>query len=171
MICASAEAEALTYKKINGKRPGTLWLVANQENAADNVYFHDSNDKNSDGFAGRVIHFQLESTVPGQTGDVLSLKGPWHSNSGALFADTGYDCRNKYRTRVIVSKGNRYDDHYLEILTDVVYCEPVEGRLGTFNRGDEIAQKIADDLGKPVRLYSESKSGSCSRQVNPSKKE
>lgn len=171
MTCGSAKAESRTYKKINGSRPGTIWLVANQEEAADNVYFHDSNDHNSDGFAGRVIHFQLESTVPGQTGDVISLKGPWHSNANALFSDTGYDCRATCRTRVIVSKGHAYDDKYRQVLTDVIYNEPKEGKLGLFDRDDEIAQKIADETGETVYLYSESSSGSCSRQVKPSKKE
>lgn len=171
MTCASAKAEARTYKKINGSRPGTIWLVAVQDAAADNIYFHDSNDKNSDGFAGRVIHFQLESPVPGQTGDVLSLKGPWHSNSDALFADTGYDVRYKCRTRVIISRGREYNDKYQQVLKDVIYNEPPEGKLGRYGRGEEIAQRIADETGEPVYLYSESDGGSSSQQVKPTKKE
>jgi hypothetical protein len=70
------------YKMLTGKS-GKRWFIAIQPNEGDNVYCEGG--PGSDGFGGREIAFTLDS------GEVVKVIGPWHSNSGALLADTGYD--------------------------------------------------------------------------------
>jgi hypothetical protein len=158
MISASYEAESRVFdlhKGASGKR----WLVAHQENAADNIYVE--GDKNSDGFAGRLITFTLVE------GSEITLKGPWHSNSDAHFHDTGIDLRDKHRTFGAVGKERIYEgDSYMPTLIDVLHQdqEPV---IGYFNRIETIAQRLANDLDMQLYYYSESSGGSGCGPIKP----
>jgi len=103
------EAEIRKYKKLIGKS-GRIWLVAIQDNPADNIYVSAASAENQPGykgfrgFAGRTLTFELED------GDILELQGPWATNSDALFKDTGYDIRDKYLTFGVIGLSRKYEN-------------------------------------------------------------
>ena len=163
MICGSAEAERRTYKKIVGTS-GRIWLVAVQENEADNIYVAANAEENLGGYkgfrgyGGRTLTFTLED------GSTLELQGPWHSNSAALFADTEYDVRDKYLTFGVIGLDRSYGPGPgLNPVTikDVLYKDEC-WTLGTFDRIEILAQHYANLLDKPVVRFTKSKGGtSC----------
>lgn len=147
MISAQDDACGRTYHlhraKPRGVFPkGRIWLVANQENAADNVYAEGG--PGSDGFGGATLRFKLVD------GTVVSLKGPWKTGAGALFADTGHDVRDKYLTRGIVAFERAIGKFGgADTFTEIVHYDdgPV---LGTFDRVRQIALQAANDAGREV---------------------
>jgi len=165
MICGSYEAEIRKYKKVIGKS-GETWLYAIQDNSADNIYVSDKNP-NSDGFGGRTLEFILED------GTILPLKAPWHSNAGALFNDTGIDLRDKHLTFVVIALDRKMKSTkrgYLIEMIEVIYKDehPI---ISEYNRGEKIAQKLANELNRPVICYSQGISGSSNGMIEPTIKE
>ena len=163
ILCGSAEAERRTYKKFVGKS-GRIWLIAVQPNEADNIYV--SGGKNSQGFAGRTLVFKLES------GSTLELQGPWHSNSGALLADTDYDVTDKCLTFGVVGLGRTYGNTVginPVTITDVLYKDS-EWTLGEFNRIEKLAQKYSNKSGKTVVYFVKSKGGTSCGFTEPAEK-
>lgn len=164
MICGSANAESRVYKQLVGKS-GRIWLVAVQPNEADNIYV--SGGKNSQGFAGRTLAFKLED------GSTMKLQGPWHSNSAALLADTGYDIRDKYLTFGVIGLGREYGTalglHPITI-KDVLHKD-AQWVLGEYNRITVLAQVAANEIGKAVVYYMKSKGGTSSGFTEPEKGE
>lgn len=155
MVCGSAEAESRKYHKYLGKN-GRTYLVADQPDAGANVYVEGG--PNSDGFGGRTLTFPLVE------GGEIKLKGPWHTNSDDLFANTGIDVRDRHYTFVVISRDRKSGKNYESIMVDVLYRDD-EPRLGSFHRGDELARQWARELGGPVYLYSQSSGGSSCGQV------
>lgn len=160
MISGQGELESRVYKKIIGKRG--IWYIAIQENAADNVYFCSKEDTNSSGFGGATLTFKMEDGTEEQA------KGPWHSNSDSLFADTGYDIRDKYFTRGIVAKNHEYakDMYQPDIYTDVLHYDDVPV-LGEFHRIEKIAQEFADNLNCTIYYAVKSSGGGSSAHKKP----
>lgn len=156
MVCGSSEAESRMYKMFVGKS-GKRWLVAIQANLADNIYVQ--GDKNSDGFAGRTLDFRLE------TGETVSLKGPWHSSAEALFNDTGYDVRNKCLTMGIVAEDVE-PKFPTSFYSGVIHLDN-EWTLGHYDRIQDIAQEAANRLKKPVAYAFISTGGGSSSWVEP----
>ena len=169
MICASAEAEQRKYRKINGKH-GSIWLVAVQDNPASNIYYWSPGK--SDGFAGRTLRFELED------GSHLDLQGPWHSNAEDLFTTTGVDVRDKYLTFGIIAKSSEhktiknpgYLNSYVTVFKDVLYQDK-DWTVGYFDRIEDMAQNMANELGKKVVFYSQSQCGSTQSSKYPNNKE
>lgn len=167
MICGSADAEKRVYKKLIGKS-GRIWLIAVQDNPADNIYVSANSAENKPGyrgfrgFAGRTLTFELED------GTTLDLQGPWATNSDALFNDTNYDVRDKYLTFGVIGLGRKYEHGMGVTITDVLYRDK-DWVIGEFNRVEKIAQKIANELGKTVMKFSKSRGGSSCGQVSPDK--
>lgn len=165
MICGSAEAESRRYNKYVGKS-GRIWLVADQEDAANNIYISaspeqlESGYRGFQGFGGSTLTFQLID------GSEIKLKGPWHSNSQALFEDTGIDVRDRHYTYVVISRDRKSGEHYESIMVDVLYRDEAP-QLGSFHRGDELAREWAREIGAPVFCYSQSKGGSSCGQIKP----
>lgn len=165
MRSGQGELEARTYKKIEGKRG--IWYVAVQENCGDNVYFADKHPAPNayfQGFGGATLTFKLED------GTEDHVKGPWHSNSGSLFEDTGYDVRDKYLTRGIIAKNREFskDSRGGDIYTDVLHYDeaPV---LGAFERIDKMAQQFANDLKCEIYYAMKSDGGGSSGTKQPEK--
>ena len=165
MISGIGEALERIYQKHIGKS-GRTWMVAIQDNPGDNVYVSaDPSDgylagyRGFRGFGGATLQFKLED------GTIEELQAPWHSNADALFDDTGIDARDRYETFVVVSKRREFID-YQTVMADVLYIDE-KPQCGVFDRGDGIAKKFADELGKPVFLYSESRGGSSCGAVYP----
>lgn len=154
MFSGSEEAESRRYHKVCDKR-GRVWLYSDQEDAASNIYVEGG--PGSDGFGGREITFPLVD------GGEVKLRGPWHTNSGALMTATGVDLRDRHLTLVVVAL-ERVEIWPKTVLRGVIYRDdkPV---LGRFDRGDEIAQRIADELNVSVYCYQQSKGGSTSGLV------
>lgn len=133
MFCGQGEAVERKYYRYVGKS-GNTWLVADQENAAENVYVTDSPRNNGkQGFGGATLRMPLIE------GGEFALVGGWHSNSDALFADTGIDVRDKYRTFVLLAmKRETTDDGtYRSIFREIVYRDTAP-TLGRYDRYKEI---------------------------------
>jgi len=157
MICGSEEAENRIYKVLLGKS-GKRWFVANQLNPADNVYVEGG--RNSDGFGGRTLNFRTES------GEIIALKGPWHSNSKGLYDDTGYDIRAKSLTQGICALDRKRGYPEPELYIGVLYFDecPV---LGEYERIEKLAQTLADEHGKKICYAMKSMGGGVSSWTNP----
>lgn len=156
MISGMHELEIRRYKKIECARG--VWFVALQPNEADNVYFHNPKDKNSDGFGGATLAFELED------GSSYQAKGPWKGNAGNLFKDTGYDCRNKSQTFVVIGRTERHDKSIkgpygwaARVITDLVHRDPDGGAIGHFDRYKQILADLPDG---DYSYYQESTGGS-----------
>jgi hypothetical protein len=157
MISGRGSAESRRYHKYLG-RSGKTWLVADQPNAAANIYVEGG--PNSDGFGGSTLTFSLVD------GGEVKLKGPWHANSDSLFADTDIDVRDRHYTYVVIGRRRESGEHYESIIADVLYRDD-EPQLGSFHRGDELARQWAREIGAQVFLYSESEGGSSHGPVQP----
>ena len=160
MYSGRADAERRKYHKYDGKKPGSVWLVADQPNAGDNIYYCDFDPK-SQGYGGSTLKFMLVDDT------VIDLPAPWHSNSDALFTDTGVDVRDKHLTYVVIGMDNKYNP---DTVVDVIYQDK-EPTVGAFERGDDMAKSLANKLGKPVYAYRQSQGGSSMGQVRPDSKE
>ena len=158
MKCGSYEAEKRIYKLLIGKS-GKRWLVSVQTNEADNIYVE--GNKNSDGFGGRTLNFELEN------GEKLDLKGPWHSNSTALFEDTGYDIRNKHLTFGVIALDRKYISYNKpDIYIDVLYKDE-DFVVGEFERIEKMAQEFSNKLNKKVAYGVKSWGGGSSGWKQP----
>lgn len=133
------EAAISVYKRIDSKtRHGGVWLVANQENEGDNIYWGYEANKGhprSDGMGGAVIEFELVD------GGSVKIQGPWHSNADSLFADTGYDCRDKYFTQGIVAERRTSVPKSWDYEYDGIIHHDKKRTLGAYRRIMEIAKQ------------------------------
>lgn len=157
MISGRGDAEKRKYIPIVSDE-GNLWLVADQPNMGDNVYFCSFSPK-SQGFGGATLHFDLVD------GGSIELQGPWHGNTDSLLHDTGIDIRDTHLTFVVVSKDRKHEGWQCT-MTDVLYMDD-EPKVGLFDRGTTIAQEIANRFGSPVMCYRESQGGSSNGAVYP----
>ncbi len=153
------------FKKVQGKS-GKTWFIAIQKNPADNIYVFNPNDKGKvmRGFGGRKMRFKLED------GTIEEVDAPWHSNSDALFDDTGIDVKNMHLTKVVLCLGGvEYQGGHSWKMRNVIYKEN-EHKLGSFNRGEELAQEYANKLGKRVYYWIESMGGARGHFKDPEKR-
>lgn len=150
MISGQGEAQDRRYHKYPGSRPGSLWLVADQPNAGDNIYWY-PNDPKSQGFGGATLTF---ITVEGEE---LHLKGCWHSNSDSLFKDTGVDCRHLYRGWFIIAKDGEYTEGGV-LMKDILFDQPPH--IGTYEGYNVAAKWISRLLQIPVFVHHQSHGGS-----------
>lgn len=157
----SAQKDA-PYRKVMGKS-GKAWFYVPGRFAATAIYV--DGGKGSQGMGGRVCQFKLED---GTTFDSI---GPWMTGPDGLFKDTGIDLRNQCATRLILARKVHYPkDTYAfrPDMIDVVYHEP-EFVEGTFNRPNELAQKIVNEMNEPLHYFIESFGGAQSGLMKPTK--
>ncbi len=159
MISGRGEAESRKYIPLVTEE-GYLWLVADQPNMGDNVYFC-SFDPRSQGFGGATLHFELVD------GSSIDLPAPWHGNTDSLYHDTGIDIRDTHLTFVVVAR-DREHQGWQCTYKDVLYMDK-EPMVGDFDRGEAIAKEWANKLGVPVMCYRQSAGGSSDGPVNPDK--
>lgn len=157
MFSAQAEAAKRTYKVLVGKS-GDLWLVARQENEGDHVYVSDPR-KGSQGFGGATMTFDIAG------GNSVVLQGGWKCNSDLLYRETGYDVRDKHLSQVVVARNRTYENGR-PVFTDILHFEP-RMQLGVFDRGKEIAKRLANERGERVLVYVETLGGSSSGWEDP----
>jgi len=138
---------ALRHKPINevqwelavGKW-GRVWLY-DPEGADCYV----SSEPGNRGFGGSAITFPLK-----QGGGTITLPGPWHSNTHALFTDTGVDRRDQHMTWGCIGTGLEYDGNLgRERLTGIVWFD-AEPTRGTFDRVYLLAAKMQAERGVPL---------------------
>lgn len=159
MRSGQGEAQSRKYRKYIGKS-GRTWLVADQENAGANVYVSADPQELKPGYRGFQGFGGSALTFPLVDGGEIQLKEPWHSNTTALWKDTGIDVRDKHYTFVVVSRERKSGEHYEMIMADVLYKDDAP-QLGTFDRGKDIARELLTTLSlDSVALYSESEGGS-----------
>jgi len=130
-----------------------IWLYADIANSGDYIFC--SSDKRDRGFGGSSLSFKLSHELGS-----ISLIGPWHSNSDALYRATGIDIRDKHLTRVMIIA---FDEAKLDVLV-----EETEPQIGAFHRGYEMAQKLRESLDKAsaIKLYATCQTmGGSSSQV------
>ena len=166
MICGQYEAEIRRYKKLKGKK--TTWYVSTDINAADNVYACPDEEQNRPGyggfrgFGGATLSFELEDGIIDQ------VTGPWHSNSHSLYADTGYDIRDKNITQGIIAKNRVGKDFYNSVYSDILHYDEI-AVIGLFNRIEDMAQEFADKLDREVYYAVKSNGGGSSGTKKPIK--
>lgn len=157
MVSGFAVAAEPIYCLVQGRRGHTWLYAANKPNSGAYVYV-DTHDPRSQGFGGSWLTFNLED------GSEYKCKGPWHSNSDALYADTGVDLRDKHFTQVYVSRGMEYEenDWYSPVLLDVFYKED-EPILGAYDRYLTVVADVLNRCGEERVFYRmESEGGACS---------
>jgi len=160
MIASSGEVADRVFKKLVGKS-GKIWMVAMQDNPADNIYV--SGGKHSQGMAGRTLEFKHAD------GSATNIQGPWHTNADALFRDTDYDVRHMCLTFGCIGLSREYGKGPgLGPVTihDVLHVDAC-WTLGEYERIDKIAQAIANERGVTVVRFIKSKGGSCCGPVKP----
>lgn len=162
MRSASAHAEARKYRMLAGKS-GKRWLVAVQSAEADNVYVEGG--RNSQGFAGRTISFELES------GEVVALSGPWKVSAEELLKDTAYDATDKYTSLGIIALEREKDWKNGDLYQGILHKDD-QSIIGRLNRIDTLAQGFADKLGRKIYFgvitYGGGTAGSRSPKPRPS---
>jgi hypothetical protein len=147
------EAVSKKYFKYEGKS-GRTWLVADQPNAADNIYCSNPGNGPGNGFGGAKLSLALVE------GGFFVLNGGWHSNSDSLFRDTGIDLRSKHLTQVVVGRNRTTNSNHETIITDVLYWEK-EPLVGSFYRYKEICDQVIQEYNLDnLVYYMESQDGS-----------
>jgi hypothetical protein len=156
MVSGQGTVYDRTYRKVQGNK--YTWYIPLVDNAAAGIHV-DRHDPRSDGYGGSILEFKLED------GTVDKVKGPWHSNSDALYADTGVDLRGQYYTRVVLARNRVYSGMGLRgTFIDVFYFEE-EPVKGVFNRYIEIVQRFLDENPEwdgMVFYHADSEGGSSS---------
>lgn len=140
---------------------GNTWIVRTDTvDAAAHLHVDKHEDFSGDrpfgarmrGYGGSVLEFELED------GGIYSAKGPWHSNSGAFYSDTGVLITDLTLTRLVLKLNDSEGE--------VIYEEekPV---LGPFMRGERIAHQLANLWEKAIYVESHSNGGSSAHTAQP----
>jgi hypothetical protein len=149
----SGQGEAVSRKlKLATAKDGCRWLY-NDDLPDAGAFIYVEGGPNSQGFGGATIPFQL---VDGTT---LHLKGPWHSNSEALFGACNIDLRSRHLTWGCIGTGRDWEQSRSKI-TGLLYFDPEGGLEGPFNRIEAMAQAMAKERGEQLAYYSGSHGGS-----------
>ncbi len=151
MISGQGEAMSRAFKVATNKS-GRRWLY-NDDLRDAGAFVYVEGDPNSDGFGGATIPFKL---VDGTT---LPLKGPWHSNTEALFADCGIDLRNRHVTWGCIGTERDWKQSR-SVIKGLIYFDPEGGIEGPFNRIESIAEAMARLHKAELAYFSGSHSGS-----------
>lgn len=143
-----------TYKKIIDRK-GYVWMIGSE--CTSDAIFVQSRD--GLGFSGRSLEFLLED------GTSCTLKGPIHSNPEDLYRATGFDLRDQHSTMVKISSEVVFNYGQSEML-DILY-EDKNFLVGPLDRGEKLAQELANNLDKQLFLQVTSKGGMYLKTINP----
>lgn len=148
------------HQKLIGKSGATWIIPASGRFRASDIHCRGAKREHSEGYYGSILTWTLED------GSACSLQGPWHSNADALYDDTGVDLRQCHQTWCAVSRDMRFMRNGAIELIDPIYADE-EVQESSFDRGDQIGQRIADERREPVYLVRESDGGGCYGWVCP----
>lgn len=168
-----------TYDMYVGKS-GRAWFVPNDiPNVADQIHCTDSDDwdKAGRGFGGTALTLIVTKkdgkTIAGEPLEFV-LKGGWHSNDNALKNDTGVDVSDKHLTYGAVGFERLHwsSEHpeYNMGIARVLYADE-QPTIGTFNRIQNIAQRLANMLNQEVQYSVSSDGGGSAGPVKPERGE
>jgi hypothetical protein len=129
-----------TYKKAIG-RNNDVWVYANVPNAGDYIYSRNGDDK---GFGGKMLTFELEG------GSKVLLRAPYLLSSGALYASTGVDLRDKHMTQGIIARHREEDVPFQTPKYTTVYHHDEKPVIGTYDRIHLLAETMARERWHPV---------------------
>lgn len=142
--------ENIEYRIATGKKY-EIWLYT-PDNASNTFC---SGGPGSRGFGGSTVRFKLFNGL-----GHIDLKGPWHSNTDSLLRDTGIDIRDKFRKWGCIGTGRDFDQNTnANRITDLIWFD-ADITIGTFDRIEEYAQKLADERNQTLYYYEESEGGS-----------
>jgi hypothetical protein len=159
MISGQGEAVSRPLKVATAAN-GTRWLY-NDDLPNAGAFIYVEGGPNSQGFGGSTIPFKL---VDGTT---LELKGPWHSNSDALFKSTGIDLRERHVTWGCIGTERDYTNSRSTI-RGLLYFDPEGGLEGPFNRIETMANAMAKERDVKLCYFSGSHGGSSCGFTRPS---
>lgn len=141
----------MTWRKLDCSarvgQPRTYYVPVDSPEPGADVHV-DLHDPRSQGYGGQTLEFPLED------GTVDKVKGPWHTNSDALFSDTGLDLRDQHLTFVVLAREWNTRTGELE---DVLYQDPAP-IVGSFDRYKAIAEQFRSE--PTLYAYSQSSGGS-----------
>lgn len=137
-------------------RGGSINLYAECANPGDYIYYEGG--PGSQGFGGATLEFKL---TKGR--GTISLVGPWHSNSSALFTETGLDLRAKHLTFGVISR--EHTSYYPKEMKDLVYFDE-EPTVGEYDRIRKLAEAMSNERGEVLYYWMRSASGGSSGSVN-----
>lgn len=162
MFSAQSEDTKPRYKILLGKL-GTIWLVTTNEDP-DHIIVQGGPE--SKGYGGADLTFTLANGV-----DKITLHGPWHSNTDALFKDTGLDLRNKIKTWGCIGRKRSWHRQSnwgdsQTVIEDLIYFDHCV-IAGAFDRIQDMAQKMSNAMGITLYYYMQSYSGGSSGPVDP----
>lgn len=159
MISASGDAAERKYRLYTGNA-GRRWVVADQEDAAENIYA--DGGPGSRGMAGRTLTFDL---VDGGSVDFI---GPWKSGPDGLFKETGVDVRNTHHTKGVVAFDIKHGKEWCSP-SDYIDVQHFDEQpvIGAYDRVRQIAQEIANKSGRPVHYAFVSKGGGSACRLLP----
>jgi hypothetical protein len=150
------------YVKVIGKS-GKVWLYSSGPFPADKIYV--DGGKGSKGMGGRTVKFMCVN------GEEFMSIGPWMTTADRLYAETGVDLREKYGTKLILSRKTEPTENinwFMCNMIDVVHNEPdfIEGR---FSRAEYLAQEIVNKLNEPLFYFIETYGGASQGLMKPGK--
>lgn len=144
-------------------KSGKVWIVGDCDDAASHIYVQADTRENVPGyngfrgFGGSTLRFRLVDN------GIVELQGPWHSNSDALYQDTGVDLRHTYVQFVCIAKTREYIGNKC-IFRDVLYKEI---STGDYYDGTRRAMQLSKELDIPLVIYHETRGGSSNGYVYP----
>lgn len=157
MTSGQGEAQEQVYKKVQSLVGKSVYYVpVGVPNPADNIQVDNKEFQTGpfQGYGGATLGFKLED---GTTDDV---KGPWHTNSWALFYNTGFDIRDKHHGMGVIAeyKSNYGWADYVKgiILRDNKWI------VGTFSRVEKLVAQVVLERKKKLWFISYTNGGSSS---------
>lgn len=155
-----------TFRKFVGEKK-IYYVPTETVNAADNVQV-DTHNPDSRGYGGTT--FEIKTTE-----GVDHVKGPWHGTVPYEVCDVT-ELHFTQVTLIANAKSISWDERAkcdrdstefkFLVSGDVLYDEK-EKVLGTFYRGDRIAQQLADLRQEAIFVHVETNGGSHSHTCNP----
>lgn len=152
MVSGQAVAQSNYYNIAIGKS-GRIWLYQD----GDSIY--EQGGPKSEGFGGALLEFKLSNGC-----DSVKLKGAWHSNSSALFQDTGIDLRLQHLTWGVIGTKRSHDDGR-SVIENLLWFDK-EPTYGAFKRIEDKATEMSHQMKKTLYYYSRSVGGSSCGPVN-----
>jgi hypothetical protein len=160
---AQDDIQSKLWDKHIGKS-GKIWLLPHNEEANTMVIVEGG--PNSDGFGGAELTFNLFG------GGEIKLKGPWSSNYDSLFDDTGIDRRNRFRSWGCIGRHRSYHTSpggydSRAVICDLLYWDPEGGLIGSYDRIERMAQRLAYQRDEVLFKFQGHYGGSLSGSVFP----
>ena len=158
MVSGIGEQESIKLWEFVTDAKGTYWLWPVDHDEPGAHVHCGSTTVRSEGYGGRTMKFPTRNGV-------VTLLGPWHSDTDSLYERTGVDLRDKHRTFGVVAEESSHG--FYATYTKLLHIDPDGGVVGRFERIKELAKKLATERKQRLYYYSESNGGSSAGSVEP----